>query len=283
MRSNKLKQLAICTTVAGEIGAGDKLLFASTADLHRFAAFTAGTAVIVGKNTGQQMIDLGARVKRSRPLIVISPNQHLNGTNGDDDKWIYYADSLEDALLTAEAIGLELNLNGWTVAGGKRVYDDFFDLMEKTKMRLNHVYAFTHELDTSATTDVVKLKRDWPEMLKLITRSMHTDRHVWHELDVLGKVQGSFSGCTENPRANYLYDSSVINPVGVTLQNHVLRVETDNGQEVIYASTIRGWRVKQGIKSVDLMIGGDPVAHTLRPSTDAGFNSLLLALNLNAL
>lgn len=118
------RQIAISMNQNGVIGIEDRLLFSAPADLAKFAKFTDGTSIIAGCFTAQQMVKYGMRIKERRPLIVITESRFLDGTTKDDDKWIYYVKNLQEALIQAEVLALDLNLNGYTVAGGKRVYDE---------------------------------------------------------------------------------------------------------------------------------------------------------------
>lgn len=282
MLNNKLRQLAICTTDHGVIGANGRLLFASVADLNRFAVFTKGTALIVGRNTGQEMVNAGARISRLRPMVVISESGHLEGTTNGDDKWIYYAKNLKEALATADAITLELNLNGWTIGGGKQVYDEFFDLMATTSLRLNNVYAFTHEMPTDSLTDVVKMTRDWNDIEKLIGRSMVSPTSIWNELDVAGKNSSGDVVRTVNPRVTYIYDKSVVNPEEVGAQGSDLRIKTDGGHVVLNPNHVNGWQRKDQLNTVEIFMNNGNVIN-VRPKSTTGLNSLLFALNLTSL
>lgn len=282
MLNNKLRQLAICTTDHGVIGAEGKLLFASAADMSRFAAFTKGTALILGRTTAQEMVVAGAHISRLRPMVVISESGCLEGTTNQDDKWVYYAKSLKEAMGVADAITLELNLNGWTIGGGKQVYDELFDLMATKSLRLNHVYAFTHSMNTDGLKDVVKLSRDWNDLEKLIDRSMVTPFSVWQELDVMGRNCLGDNCRTTDPRITYIHDRSVINPDEVIVQGHSLVIKTDGGSVVINRNHVAGWQRKDQLNAVDISMNNGIVVN-VRPKSTTGLNSLLFALNLSSL
>jgi dihydrofolate reductase len=264
----------------GVIGVGDKLLFSSTADLHRFAKYTDGTAVIVGRNTGQQMVEFGARVAPRRPLIVISDHQRLNGTNGEDDKWIYYTKSLESALQLAETLAIELGLNGYTIAGGKQVYDEYLDMVDSGgKVRPNSAYIFSH--DSEPASGGVKLKRDFAMVKKLMEQRMLNPSYVWHEADVLGKDHAGALVRAENGRFGFLCDKSVIDPDAVKRVGTQLRIDTDGGEVCISVYSIVGWSRRPDINSVDIRLTVSETI-TVRPRSKAALNSLLFALNMTA-
>lgn len=282
MLSNKLRQLAINTTENGCIGKGKKLLFSSPADLSRFAKFTRGTVLIVGKHTAEQMIEAGARVNRNRPLMVITKDGHVPTTHTtiDDEKWIYYASSLKEALEAAEGLVLELNLNGWTIAGGKQVYDEFFQLLAKTSMRLTSAYAFVHESEPKNLIGGVRLDIDWQKMEALICRNMASPRSIWNQVDSIGLLPDGSRARAKNPRAISIYDASYIDPWEAALNGDVLTVVTTTGPMHLDRHFIKGWHTRDGVNSVTLVLPNSEV--TIRPQTSAGLNSLLFALNVSA-
>lgn len=277
----RLKQLALNINASGVIGVGGNLLFSATADLTRFAQFTDGTVLIAGRNTAQQMINLGARVKRRRPLVVITESGHVKGTTGDDDKWIYYVDSLAQALVTAHAIELELNLNGYTVVGGKRVYDDYMDLIDSGKERPNQVYIFSHEVEAPEDEEVVKLKRDLSQIKKVIEARMAVYSPVWHEADVLGKNWEGEETRSKGGRFTYITDTSLLKASDVLKVGGQLRVQQDGGEVAIDLYSITSWSRRNDINAVDITLsGGEKI--TVRPHSKAGLNSLLCSLNMSA-
>lgn len=275
----RLKQVAIAINSAGVIGVDDKLLFSAPADLTRFAAFTDGTVLIAGRNSAQQMINFGARVKKRRPIVVISENGFLTDTTKEDDRFIFYADSLPAALSLAHAVELDFGLNGYTIVGGKRVYDDYFNLVDAGKERPNHVYLFTHEQPAPATS--VKLSRDLSQIKKLLEVRMVNSSSVWSEGDVLGKDYTGAVARSKNGRFTYIFDKAAINPDEVVKTGTQLRVKTDGGEVCLDLYGITGWSRKNSIESVDVRLSGGETI-TVRPHSHAGLNSLISALNMTS-
>lgn len=273
------RQIAINMNHNGVIGIEDRLLFASPADLAKFAQFTDGTSIIAGRVTAQQMVNAGMRIKHQRPLIVISATGVLEGTNDHDDKWIYYVPDLQAALIQAEVLALDLGINGYTIAGGKRVYDDYMDLIDAGKVRPNAAYIFSHELDP--VMPGVALKRDFAQVRKLLEVRMAEPSYVWHEADVLGKDAGENRVRAPNARFGYLYDKREVDPFAVKQVESQVRVETDGGEICIDLFRATGWVRKTEIHSVEIhVLGGQSI--TVRPRSKAGLNSLLFALNMTA-
>lgn len=275
----RLKQIAIAMTNAGVIGAEDNLLFSSQADLSRFARFTEGTVLIAGRVSAQEMINCGARVKASRPMIVITQSGVINGTNSNDERWIYYAPNLEAALKLAQVVELDHSLNGYTVVGGARVYDEYMDLIDAGKVRPNYVYVFGHNLEAPAVN--VKIKRDFSQLHKLLQLRMVNPSYVWSEADVVGKDWAGNDLRTQDGRFNYLYDKAEIDPYGVRKVGTHLRIDTDGGEVCIDTFGIAGWSRKTSLESVDVNLTNG-LAVNVRPRSHAGLNSLLLELNMTA-
>lgn len=274
------RQIAINMNHNGVIGIEDRLLFAAPADLAKFAQFTDGTSIIAGRVTAQQMVNAGMRIKHQRPLIVISATGVLEGTNDHDDKWIYYVPDLQAALIQAEVLALDLSINGYTIAGGKRVYDDYMDLVDAGKVRPNAAYIFSHEFEPNQPA--VALKRDFAQVRKLLSARMAESSYVWHEADVLGKDAGGNRVRAPNARFGYLYDKREVDPFAVKQVESQVRVDTDGGEICLDLYEITGWSRKNSIESVEVRLsGGESI--TVRPRTHAGLNSLLFALNMTAL
>lgn len=273
------RQIAISMNQNGVIGIEDRLLFSAPADLAKFAKFTDGTSIIVGCFTAQQMVKYGMRIKERRPLIVITESRFLDGTTKDDDKWIYYVKNLQEALIQAEVLALDLNLNGYTVAGGKRVYDEYLDLVDAGKVRPNAAYLFSHEMNP--VVPAIALKRDFKQVRVLLEARMADPSYVWHEADVIGEDSDGNRVRTINGRFGYLIDKREVDPFQVKKVATHFRIDTDGGEICLDLYGITGWSRKNSIESVEVrMSGGESI--TVRPRTHAGLNSLLFALNMTA-
>lgn len=273
------RQIAISMNHNGVIGIEDRLLFSAPADLARFAQFTDGTSLIAGRVTAQQMVNYGMRIKERRPLIVITETGILKGTNENDDKFIYYVPSLEAALIQSEVLCLEKSLNGYTIAGGKRVYDEYLDLVDSGKQRPNAAYLFSHEMEPAVPA--IALSRDFNQVKKLLEVRMADPSYVWHEADILGKDSAGNRVRTINGRFGFIHDRREVNPDGIKKVGTQIRVDTDGGEICIDVFRTVGWSRKKEIQSVEVRtLGGESI--TVRPRTTAGLNSLLFTLNMTA-
>lgn len=279
MTTIRQRQIAISMNQNGVIGIEDKLLFSAPADLAKFAQFTDGTSLIVGRVTAQQMVSYGMRISNRRPLIVITDSGVVKDTTNDDEKWIYYVKNLQAALLQAEVLAIDLNLNGYTIAGGKQVYDDYMDLIDGGKVRPNAAYLFSHEMDPMVPATA--LKRDFNQVRVLLEARMINPSYVWHEADVIGKDSAKNPTRTVNGRFGFIYDKAEVDPTVARKVGTQLRVDTDGGEVCLRFFGIVGWTRKLSIESVEVrMSGGESI--TVRPRTHAGLNSLLFALNMTA-
>uniref|UniRef100_A0AAU6W0D8 Dihydrofolate reductase n=1 Tax=Pseudomonas phage Nican01 TaxID=3138540 RepID=A0AAU6W0D8_9CAUD len=273
------RQIAISMNHNGVIGIEDRLLFSAAADLAKFAKFTDGTSLIAGRITAQQMVSYGMRIRERRPLIVISETGLLNGTTKDDEKWIFYVKDLQAALIQAEVLALDFNLNGYTIAGGKQVYDDYLDLVDGGKVRPNAAYLFSHELEPAAPA--LALKRSLSQVRAVLEARMVNPSYVWHEADVIGEDSDKNRVRTINGRFGYIFDKHEVNPDMVKKVGTQLRVDTDGGEICLDLYGIVGWSRKNSIESVEVRLsGGESI--TVRPRSHAGLNSLLFTLNMTA-
>lgn len=273
------RQIAISLNQSGVIGVEEKLLFSSAADLQRFAIFTDGTAMIVGRLTAQQMISAGVRISERRPMIIISGTGSVEGTTDHDAKNFYYVSDLAEALVQAEVLVLDTGINGYTIVGGKRVYDEYLDLVDTGKVRPNAAYLFSHEMDVAVPA--IALKRDCSQIKKLLEVRMAEPREVWHEANVMGKDYAGNVLRTINGRFSYMYDKREIDPFEVKQVGSQVRVDTDGGEMCIDLFRTTGWQRKREINAVEIhVLGGQTI--TVRPRTVAGLNSLLFALNMTA-
>lgn len=274
------RQIAVSLNKNGAIGIDNKLIFSAPADLSRFARFTAGTSLIVGRKTAQQMINDGVKITVSRPLIVICERGFVTNTDPFcDDKWIFYVKDLAAALMQAEVLAIDLNLNGYTIAGGKRVYDEYMDLVDTGKVRPNAAYLFSHEIEPVGP--VVALKRDFNQVKALMYARMVSPNYVWHEADVIGTDHIGTKVRSLNGRFGYITDQQEIDPEMAKKVGTQLRVDTDGGEVCLDLYSIVGWTRKNAIESVEVRLNGGECI-TVRPRTHAGLNSLLFALNMTA-
>lgn len=267
--SELLRQVSVAMTLDGVIGDGPNLLFNSRLDLAEFYEFSKKTILIVGRHTAQQLIEYGVYPTQDRPFLVISEKNLINagpvavGTKCDKfaacERWLLYTESLQEAIPLAEKYAKVFNLVGWTVVGGKKVYDELFERVDKTNgaIRLNRAYIFTVQEDLLAPTKPVKLDYDYDRLCKMLRNrfvdpaSFHliTDTHlnVQHHTVASSSVAVRGSSCV-----TFITDKEVFDTNSAHLNKTHLKVYTTIGEVWLLRDQIEGWHAKRGASVVDV-------------------------------
>lgn len=279
-----LKQFTLACTPKGEIGKGDDLLFTSSVDFAKFKAFTRKTVMIAGRKTAQQMIDAKVRL-HERAMVVISESGTLDNTTPEHDRKVVYATNFVEALEIAERMVEQENYLGWTIVGGKSVYEQMFDLIDKGTLRINRAYMFVTNLpDWAIPAAPVTLNRDIGQIVTLVTARMADDSvKIWKTDPVLKrKVTGSpvaptpFRGSNGAfydilDKGEFDFDNIAYDTEGV------LNVQSGGYNETVVPHHIVGYHYRQDVDSVEIRLSN---GHTvsLRPGSKAAVNALLLTL-----
>lgn len=278
-----LKQFTLACTPNGAIGKGEELLFTSSVDLAKFKGFTRKTVMIAGRITAQQMISAGVRIQE-RPLIVISESGIIESVRKEDLPYVTYAQNLQDAVELAERLAERQNLLGWTIVGGKTVYESMFDLLDKGSLRINRAYLFVTELpDWSMPANPVILNRDVAQIVTLVSARMADESvKIWKCDPVLMSgvpssskpapirgINGAFIDIVD--KGEFDFENIKLDPF-----TNVFTVKSGGHTETIKAQ-ITGWSYRNDVDSVDIrLFNGHTVS--LRPGSKAAVNALLLTL-----
>ena len=129
-----IKQLAICSTPDGVIGDKGSLALVSKLDMRNFVRFTFGTVLIVGRTSAEEMLTRGFKPDRYRPLLVISKEKIVEANH--EPQSIFYAPDFDAAINYASSVADQVGLRGFTIIGGKSVYEQTFE----SKIELDVVY-----------------------------------------------------------------------------------------------------------------------------------------------
>lgn len=163
MKKPMLKQVALSMTPKGVIGVGDRLLVKSNTDFSAFVNFTKNTVMIVGIKTAKQMFDAGVVPTRKRPILIVMSRDGLPAWfKADTSPHLYFAKEFNsETLALAEAIAQRSDNDGWTVCGGKTIYEAFFDMVDKGTSRVNRALVNVAFAEPDSTVkDVITLNRD---------------------------------------------------------------------------------------------------------------------------
>jgi dihydrofolate reductase len=264
-----LRQVSVAMTPDGVIGDGPDLLFKSRLDLAEFAEFTKKTVLVVGRHTAQQLIEHKVYPTEDRPFLVISEGGIVTGgpfsvgKAADDfakcERWLLYAKDLKEGLKLAESYTSCFNLAGYTVIGGKRVYDDLFKLVSDGKTRLNRAYIFTADSAEIAPLKPVKLSMNYTELFTML-RSKFVDPS-FGILQTNGNLNISHKTATSSSRAvrgaasvTFVNDDDVIDTKYAHLMKTHLKVRTTTGEYHFLRSEILGWHPMRGSEVVELFL-----------------------------
>lgn len=244
-----IRKLAIAVDVNGVIGNAGKLLCNCPADMANFANFTRGTALIVGRKSAEEMFALGFSPSESRPLIVLTETGKLSPT-GESVRHVYYVNNLVDAIDLAVDLYHEKGLLGYTVAGGKTVYDQY--LLNTNGYGLDAVYitTFQKQMTNLASPNVVKLAGGHPG--SQLSKMLRNPKSQYFNANVHGGIHGV--GPTRIPTTfAYIYDTFRLDPAGISLlPNNVLRICGSSGIVTIPLNTIAGYQESRGAAHLEI-------------------------------
>lgn len=247
MTDKILRQVALAALPDGTIGNEDKLLFTCPTDLANFVEFTKHTVVIAGRLSAKEMLLAGFKPSAKRPLLVISESGSISPIIKSDQiaKFIFYAVSLDKALKMAVNLSAAYDLNGYTVCGGKTVYDAFFDLLDAGKTILNRAYIFSTEFDeSSAITSPVKLSRDLAQIRAIIKNRMGYSKRSVVNVDTSLKLPSGDSVRGKNGSFEWTYDRDEIDCNAVRPNSPAdgrIKLYLSTGEVVIDATSISNW------------------------------------------
>lgn len=274
-----IKQLSIAATSDGVIGYGGGLAFWCSQDLVNFKKLTDKTVVIVGRLTAEEMLSKGMKPDDRRPMVIISSD--VSHKVGAGMRNVYRANKLDDAIEMAESVARMNGLIGWTVAGGRTVYEEFF----ASKHKLDHVYLATIDADQSHLREEAILKLDIKGTVRdAISRHM-TGIMIWTGAKSLGIAVDVHGDCglkqsqVANVDFQYLCDMETFNPCGIRFNDGWLEIDSKSGSLSILSSDIIGTLRERERSSITLICcyGKE---HVIRlDSEEAGLNYLQYLIN----
>lgn len=276
-----LRQLVVATTHEGYIGTDDgKLLFSNAYDMMNFRNVTLDTVLIVGSRTAQSMMDYGIRLNLRRPMIVVGSTQ-LNKPEGAFAHWrknlevTFYADSLDSAFDIAEELVEDMNLNGWTLAGGAQLYRSFLDGYQK--VHLNSAYIMSVDLEVSGENLIRVADSDlkFEQAVKEAMQSCDATRQSRQTtLEMDGKEVRT------NATFIWLYDPYELFPKHIHHCGSALRLETLAGELTLRKDDISSYLRCRNRNAVQIFTKNG-VVHDIRfdEQPESSVNSLIHTLN----
>lgn len=271
-----VSQVALASNQDGVIGSGDNLAFRNRNDMGNFARFTAGTVLVMGYKTAKQMIAASVTPKKSRPWVVVSDVDRGVGSITDHQN-MYFVKSLAGALVLAEKLAEKHDLRGHTVVGGAKIYDEFFDMVDRGVAQVNKAYLFAFRLDD--VEDPVKMKRSPSQIVALIRNRMTKERFDRLETYEIGYVTKGVSNeaVFAQAEAIYITDAYEFDVESARLLNDFRIMYVTGRTEVsVNVSEISGYQVHPDMNSVTLHSDYGSHHKEVRPSGEkAGVAQLI--------
>jgi dihydrofolate reductase len=279
-------------TPDGKIGDANKLLFHSKFDLAEFARFTRKTMMILGRHTAQQLIDAGVYPTEDRPYLVITEDGLLNGGAtavgnqverfAESERWIFYAVDLSEALNWCEQYSQLMGLSGYTVCGGKKVYDEYLDFVDKGSRRPNMVYIFKADVDLNPAKPV-KLTRDFDQIVALLKARM-VEPCVYAvpcdgNLNLPNPTITSASSAIRGRSTFFVMsDDHEYDPSSAYIAKDRLKFRATIGEIKFLRDQIATWNERRGSTVIDIYMKSGAF-HELRFETRAQLDWALVTLN----
>lgn len=270
-----IKQLAICSTPDGVIGDKGELALVSKTDMHNFVRFTFGTVLIVGRTSAEEMLTRGFEPDRHRPLLVISKEKIVDVIHKPDS--IFYAPDFETAISYASNVAGHLGLRGFTIIGGKSVYEQTFE----SKIELDAVYLA--EITPGDSFDGFDSRT--AVQLSLGTKSLRTVLCEKLGGDPNFVDPGEFEQELTEPKATRasmcltkMYRTTKYDPKKVKLSaGGALRIKAASGELVVRVCDIGGYQRERERNAITLFTANGNLQ--IRLETEAEINFLQLTID----
>ena len=241
-------QLAIAADINGVIGKNGGLLYDSRQDLANFSRFTAGTVLVAGRKSAQEMIDCKMPLTSKRPMVVVSENDRpVICREASDFAHIYYAKSLAEAILAAKDVAAQMGLLGWTVVGGKSIYDQFLARRSDYTLDAYYLASITEPVVDPSAPDACVLAAGDPR--NGLDAMMENPARRTYSLEM-----ACGSSLIRTPvNFVYGYDLEAIDPKQISvLCGNVLRIDSLAGLLTIPLASIESYVHKRFVNSMHL-------------------------------
>lgn len=261
-----IRQLSICCSSDGLVGYDGELAFWSAEDMANFKKFTKRTVLIVGRVTANEMIALKFKPTAERPLVVISANGQLDA---EPIPHVYYSANLDDAILDATVLAETAGLCGYTIAGGKSVYQEFLS----STYNLDAAYVATIDADQAVFADkLLEVRLDLPKgktVLNMINARIVHPRNIVNETTlVLSHPEGLRAKC----RFEFIYDAMSYLPdrVRVTPGGYI-KVSAMDGEHSFHFATVTRYTRERERNAMRITANGHEFLIRLDSSSDINF------------
>lgn len=262
-----LKQMAIAITSQGAIGVENELLFTNPRDLQNFAEFTHRTAMIVGRNTAQQMSDHNVEPHPCRPMIIVSTSGKIvTFTSRAASANVYYVDSLHAAVRLAESMIDSGPVLGWTIAGGKMLYEEFLSGVHLNKYHPNQVYLHEYMEEPEPGTDhVYKLKFTAEQIRSLLTVKMVEPRSSNLMYAVATKCATGSPYRRIEVEAEWITDGKYLDLRDISVSNGDMMIQLDGGFFNVTIDQIAGYARREDTNTIGISFKSGAESVEVRP------------------
>jgi len=261
-----IRQLSICCSSDGLVGYDGELAFWSAEDMANFKKFTKRTVLIVGRVTANEMIEVGFKPTAERPMIVISANGYLDA---EPIPHVYYAQSLDDAIVDADVFANTAGLCGYTIIGGKTVYQEFFS----SNHEIDVAYVATVDANQDCFADEhLKVKIDLPEgkSVRDLINSKLTNPYndVVEKTVVLSKPDSVKAKC----RFEFIYDAFKFKPASVRVTpSGFVKINAMDGEHAFHYSTVTRYTRERERNAMRIVANGHEFLIRLEGSAEINF------------
>lgn len=270
-----IKQLAICSTPDGVIGDKGSLAILSKLDMRNFVDFTFGTLLIVGRTSAEEMLTRGFKPDRHRPLLVISKEKIVEAKH--EPQFIFYAPDFDTAISYASNVVDQVGLRGFTIIGGKSVYEQTFE----SKIELDAVYLAeitpSENFDGFESSTAVQLNLGAKSLRKVLCDKLGGDPNFVNA----GEFEQELSEPKETRATMCLtkmYRTTKYDPKKVSLSvSGSLRIKAASGEFVMPLNAVGGYQRERERNAITLFTANGNLQ--IRLETEAEINFLQLTID----
>lgn len=261
-----LRQISIALTDNGAIGVGEDLLFHSSMDMKNFASLTQRTVMIAGTTTARQMMRMkaGVTLDSNRPMVVIGKSDVR--PNAKSREWLFFADDFASGIKLAEEVAEDMCLSGWTIVGGRQVYNSFL----ASNISVNRAYVAEAHFEPIQPVEDQVVVATPATLLAQLKAKMAIPLHTCMSRTVMMVVDEE--DVRHAVTFHWIHDEHEVNPKTVKELKDSLVIDTNAGVLTIPKNSISGYLAQRERNAVQIITPGGQV-HDVR-FTSSGRQSI---------
>lgn len=240
-----LKQIAIAVTEKGAIGAKGELLFRCGLDMMHFANLTHRTVMIAGSATAKEMMGQAVTLSANRPMVVIGSSTVL--PNFKSREWLFYADNLRDAVELAAELAEDMCLSGWTIIGGRQVYQSWI----VSNIGINRAYVLEAHFEPDCEVERQVVVLESAELIKHIHTKMAHPQQMSTRRSLMLTLNDEF--VRKDVTFHWLHCAQTLNPQVVKENANALQIQTSAGVLTVQKGDITGYLSQRDRNAVQIL------------------------------